>query len=147
MNSADLARFDRKIDKSGGCWTWTASLKPDGYGWFRLDGKVRLAHRVAYEAFIGPIPSGLELDHLCRNRRCVRPDHLEAVTHRENLLRGETITAAQVSRTHCPRGHGYDPENTYIGKNGSRSCRTCHRDYQRERQRKIRREQLEASHA
>ncbi|MGZ6854085.1 MAG: HNH endonuclease [Mycobacteriaceae bacterium] len=85
---------------------------------------------------VGPIPRGLELDHLCRNRRCVNPDHLEPVSHRENCHRAELgVAAADImrSRTHCPRGHKYDQSNTYRTPKGYRVCRTCHRDRERSR--------------
>ena len=107
-----------------GCWNWAGSLSRYGYG--RIRGKPeRLAHRVVYELLVGPIPEGLQLDHLCRNPRCVRPDHLEPVTHRENLLRGETFAARHAGKTHCPAGHPYDDANTYISKRGQRKCRKC----------------------
>ena len=76
---------------------------------------------------VGPIPDGLYLDHLCRVRDCVAPDHLEAVTNRENTVRGENFIARQVSTTHCPQGHLYDEANTYICGRGKRECRTCKR--------------------
>jgi hypothetical protein len=96
-----------------------------GYGGFR-DAKSRMvpAHRWAYETIVGSIPEGLELDHLCRNPSCVNPGHLEPVPHRENLARG----IGNGSKTHCPKGHAYSPENTYTGPNGNRGCRTCRRN-------------------
>lgn len=81
------------------------------------------AHRVAYEEIMGPVPEGLELDHLCRTRSCVNPSHLEPVTHRENMNRGDVATRR---KTHCPKGHPYDEENTGI-YNGYRNCRACAR--------------------
>ncbi|HEV2123202.1 MAG TPA: HNH endonuclease signature motif containing protein [Chloroflexota bacterium] len=85
------------------------------------------AHRWAYEALVGPIPTGTELDHLCRNPACVRPDHLEPVTHAENIRRGYAAKPRpRWTTTHCPRGHAYDEANSYIHpKTGLRSCRTC----------------------
>ena len=118
-------RFWPKVDKSEGCWNWTAAGNGTGYGVF-WDGKKNvLAHRFSYEMHAeSEIPEGLVIDHLCRNRSCIRPDHLEVVTQRVNLLRGETITADQVLRTHCPQGHVYDELNTII-RRGKRECRTC----------------------
>lgn len=127
-------RFLNKLDKDpNGCWIWTASIDRDGYGRFGVPGKTRsewrmfLAHRVSYETFVGPIPKGLELDHLCRVRACTNPDHLEPVTRSENLKRSPLMGEAQKSKTHCPHGHKYTPENTRLTTLGGRSCRTCER--------------------
>ena len=86
-----------------------------------------LAHRFAYETFVGPIPEGLTIDHLCRIRHCVNPEHLEAVTDRVNILRGEGISAQHARATHCPQGHPYDLINTYVAPDGDRDCRDCRR--------------------
>ena len=109
-----------------GCWVWTASLNTKGYGNYWTDGTCVGAHRYAYETIVGPVPEGLQLDHLCRNRNCVNPEHLEPVTCRENLLRGETIAASHAQRSHCKHGHELDDYNTYVyPKTGKRACRTC----------------------
>ena len=106
------------------CWQWTACTDSHGYGHFKVDGRGVGAHRFAYEYFVGPIPDGLELDHLCRVRNCVNPAHLEAVTHAENIRRGESPLAINAAKTHCLKGHPLDAENTYRWR-GGRHCRIC----------------------
>jgi hypothetical protein len=91
---------------------------------------------VAYELAIGPIPEGLTIDHLCRNRGCVNPAHLEAVTNRTNLLRGDGIAALNARKTHCKRGHEFTPENTYVWREGTRACRACHTAQEQARRQK-----------
>ena len=120
-------RFDAKWipEPNTGCWLWVGTTSPNGYGRFWSKGRLAYAHRHAYERWVGPIPDGLQLDHLCRVRCCVNPGHLEAVTCRENLLRGETFQAANAAKTHCIRGHEFTPENTHVRKGGGRDCRTC----------------------
>lgn len=114
------------VEKTDTCWLWRGSMwESTGYGRFWVDDKTVLVHRWSYEHHVGPIPKGKHLDHLCRVRNCVRPDHLEPVTARENLLRGETQAAKNAAKTHCPRGHPYDKTNTYIDCRGARSCITC----------------------
>jgi hypothetical protein len=120
-----IERFDEKrAIQPSGCWEWTAARLADGYGTFFDGEKVVLAHRWAYEHFVGPIPEGLALDHLCRNHGCVNPEHLEPVTWRTNTMRGETIPAAHAAKTHCPSGHAYDEDNT-LRYGGRRYCRAC----------------------
>lgn len=131
----DETRFWTKVDKAApnGCWVWTAATVK-GYGRFALAGMPgALAHRVSYTITRGPIPDGLTLDHLCRNRACVNPDHLEPVTVQVNTLRGEAVSARAARATHCPQGHPYDAENTWMEKGRKRHCRTCNRDRQRAR--------------
>jgi hypothetical protein len=137
-------RFMRKVIVGpGDCWSWTGCLDPKGYGRFHTRGTGRLAHRVAYELFVGPIPSGLTLDHTCHSsavsvcsggascvhRSCVNPEHLEAITQRENILRGRIVNHPTL--THCPQNHPYDDKNTYWREtpNGTptRHCRICSR--------------------
>jgi len=128
MTPMDFDRFTRKIStprEAGGCWIWTASATTDGYGTFRLNGRSQRAHRVSYVEYVGPIPAEKpQLDHLCRNRRCVRPDHLEPVTNQENADRGEPGKHNAI-KTHCPKGHEYTPENTRITRRGWRNCLAC----------------------
>ena len=121
-------RFDEKWipEPNTGCWLWTAAIAR-GYGVFWFEGRQGPAHRYAYERWAGPIPDGLQLDHLCRVRNCVNPNHLEPVTCRENLLRGETFNATNAARTHCPQGHEYDEKNTYVWRS-QRHCRPCRAD-------------------
>lgn len=107
------------------CWVSDRTAQPNGYTKMNAWGKVRLTHRVAYEAYIGPIPTGMQIDHLCGVRACCNPAHLEPVDCRTNLLRGDTITARQVLATHCPVGHPYDAPNTYLDPRGKRGCRAC----------------------
>jgi hypothetical protein len=112
-----------------GCWLWTGSTDPHGYGHIRGDWGHSLVatHRLAYELTVGPIPEGLQLDHLCRRPACCNPAHLEVVTQRENILRGEGLAAKAAKRTHCPQGHSYSGENLYITTRGTRVCRICSR--------------------
>ena len=132
MNHNTLARFNAKfsICPDTGCWLWTASIHPEGYGRF-WDGKVAKAHRVAHELFIGPIPDGLGIDHLCRVRHCVNPEHLEPVTWGENSRRGD-CGKHMADRTHCPREHEYNATNTRVNEKGHRVCIECKRRINRE---------------
>jgi hypothetical protein len=112
-------------DAPRGCWQWTGYLMPNGYARFSVAGERQYAHRVAYEAVHGPIPNRLVIDHLCRNRGCVNPDHLEAVTQRTNVLRGVSFAAARARQVRCLHGHRFTEANTYVAPNGTRKCRTC----------------------
>jgi len=104
-----------------GCWIWMRSMKPNGYG--HIPGGY--PHRVAYQALRGPIPEGLDIDHLCRVRCCVNPDHMEPVTRRENVLRGVGIPAINARKTHCPVGHLLSGNNLYARPDGGRDCKAC----------------------
>jgi hypothetical protein len=126
-----------------GCIEWTGYIDRHGYGRFgpggRDGGKVS-AHRWSYEHNVGPIPDGFQIDHLCRNRKCVNPDHLEPVTQRENILRGVGASAANARKSTCPAGHAYTDDNVYISPtDGSRNCRECMRERERNRPRRGRR--------
>jgi hypothetical protein len=121
-----MERINKSVAVSqNGCWIWTKRIDKHGYARTSVGSKAGLlAHRVAYEAAVGPIPTGLQLDHLCRTRRCVNPKHLEPVTLIENVLRGEGPSAINARKTHCPKGHPYNEANTYT-LNGCRYCRKC----------------------
>lgn len=114
-----------------GCWKYQGHHSDDGYATYKYNGRMWRVHRLTYTLVIGAIPAGRELDHTCRHRWCVNPYHLEPVTCRENLLRGNTIAAANARKTHCKRGHEFTPENTMIRQGNKRACRTCKREYGR----------------
>lgn len=123
-------RFFDKVVKTKKCWIWTAGKTSGGYGTFcTKEGKYKPigAHRFSYELANGKIPKGFDIDHLCRVRECVNPKHLEAVTRRENLIRGFGFAAANAKKTRCIRGHAFNEKNTLIRKNGTRRCRVCHK--------------------
>ena len=135
--------IDRFLDSispepNSGCWLWTKCGTHNGYGWIKRNGKHQYAHRTSYELFVGPIPEGLQIDHLCRVRCCVNPRHLEPVTRSENIRRGELVMRAKRrisftdGRTHCPHGHPWIKENWMFRKptahymRGHVQCRLCH---------------------
>lgn len=134
----ESARFWAFVDKSEKCWTWQGHRTASGYGTFSREGRrTEYAHRYAYMEAKGPIPDGLHLDHLCRNTPCVRPSHLEAVTPRENTLRGDGPTSKNARKTHCIRGHEFTPDNTYT-RGSRRECQECRRAADRERKDRMR---------
>lgn len=134
-----LERLLAKVDKNGPipeyapelgpCWIWTGAVlnkrSSHPYGQLNVSGRPNLTHRLMYEQMVGPIPDGLELDHLCRVPACCRPSHLEAVTHRENMRRSVGWPGMKARQTHCKRGHLFDEANTRIDKDGNRQCRAC----------------------
>lgn len=143
-------RFWAKVDKCGeipdfaphlgNCWVWTgATLKGHGQFYRNPEEGLTYAHVWSYEQVYGKVPKGLEIDHLCRVRGCVRPTHLEAVTHQENMLRSFTVGAVSVRENKCRAGHEYTPENTYVRLDGGgRMCRECARRRNNERRQRLR---------
>lgn len=133
VNFGDQRLPDRFWDKTipcpmSGCWLWIASVSvtgSDGYGQFFYGGKLNRAHRVSYSVLVGEIPAGLEIDHLCRNTRCVNPAHLEPVTGWENTKRGTGPFARFAKQTHCEHGHPFSGSNLKIDSKGHRFCREC----------------------
>jgi hypothetical protein len=125
-------QFWDSVDASGDCWVWTRSDNGHGYGVMESKDGDRMAHRMSWEILVGPIPEGLTLDHLCRNRRCVNPDHLEPVTRGENVLRGVGPAAMHARQTQCVNGHAFTEDNIYHWR-GARYCRACRRQMDRDR--------------
>lgn len=127
-------KFLSKVRQGPDCWEWAGWKERDGYGvqWVTGVGN-RRAHRIAYELWVGPIPDGLTLDHLCRNRGCVNPAHLEPVTSVENVARGDTPSVRNRAKTHCDHGHEFTPATTYARAGGKRECKVCVRDRMRAR--------------
>lgn len=128
LTDETMRNFWTKVDMSGECWLWTAAKERSGYGLWsppKATGlRMSVAHRFAYMHKVGPIPKGLDLDHLCKNKSCVNPGHLEPVTHQENVRR------AHAHRTHCKQGHERTPENWVERANGHYYCRACSRERQ-----------------
>ena len=124
-----VVRFWAKVNKTENCWIWTASTNGQGYGCFRIDGKTRRAHGIAWALANGPVSVGLELDHLCRNPSCVRPSHLEPVTHKVNMLRGKNVATENIKKKVSKCGEPFD----HINKYGHRACHNCLRIKDRRR--------------
>lgn len=128
-----IERFNAKVQpRATGCIEWTGGKTTTGYGVFYTEeGRLTMAHRWAYAHSVGPVPDGMSIDHLCRNRACVNPGHLEPVTQRTNLLRGRTVPAANAAKTHCPKSHPLSGPNLYVDPQGGRRCRICRRENNR----------------
>lgn len=124
-----MDKFINKIEKTESCWNWIGEIKNTGYGSFYEKGKSYAAHRLVYEALVKKIPFGKVIDHLCRNRRCVNPDHLEVVSSTENILRGNWMSGINVRKKECKHGHPFSIENTIFRKRENskywRVCREC----------------------
>ena len=139
MTGPEQERFWAKVNKDGpgGCWLWTGSrnIRRGGYGQFKLRGRTRRAHIVAFEELIGPVPDGMQLDHRCNVTDCVRPasDHVRPEAAPDNNARSNSRSAVAARATVCPNGHPYDGENLYRRPDGRRECRTCSTQRQRER--------------
>lgn len=125
------ARIFRQLveNPATGCWEWTGSLHPSGYGRVVVGARRFQTHRWVWTFLCGEIPTGLQLDHLCRNRICCNPEHLEPVDNRTNSLRSTGVTARNAVKTHCAQGHAFDEANTVLDR-GKRACLTCRRERQ-----------------
>ena len=135
LTTTQLENFWSRVDKSSDCWLWTGSINRDGYGNVGISGQSYLTHRVAYTAIKGEIPPMLVIDHLCRVRNCVNPEHLEAVTNRENIARGfpgRTKTPPGEERVTCKLGHRLTGYNAMTDGRGYVRCRECYRRYMRD---------------
>ena len=129
-------RFWSKVDKNGpnGCWIWTDALSKSGYAYIRSGSRTfPVCHRLSYEKMVGPIPSGMVLDHLCNNKACVNPSHLQPTTPKENVLRANSWSGRNHAKQFCPRGHPLSGDNLSLGqlRRGRRVCRTCFNAWQR----------------
>lgn len=128
MSNNRYADIQKYVEKTSTCWNWTGTKDRDGYGRVRWQGKMHGAHRIFYTQEIGEIPKGLVINHMCRNTSCVNPLHLEATTHKHNILTGVSMSAINARRTHCVNGHEFNKENTHIMKvTGYRVCIPCRR--------------------
>lgn len=124
-----MDKYAERIDRTPTCHIWLGAINPYGYGLIFIEGKHKQAHRVAYEAVNGEIPQGMIINHLCRVRNCVNAEHLEATTHRRNILTGISPSAINSRKTHCKAGHEYNEANTRITPRGWRVCRICARKW------------------
>lgn len=135
-------RFEKFLCYTGDCIVWTGFLDKDGYGIFRADPHIenkRMAHRFSYEQLSGPIPRGMVINHLCRNRSCVNAGRLEVVTNAENILHVSSLNIAKLNKdkTHCKRGHAFTPDNLLPSIKTGRACKICRRNFEKNCRRKI----------
>jgi len=128
-----IKRFWSKVEFTPSCWNWVGTKYYNGYGDFSIRLNRFLAHRFVYELLVGKIPDGLTIDHLCKNTLCVNPNHLDVVPIKENLRRGNSASALNAVKTHCPQGHEYTEKNTHMDSKGKRHCRICAAFQARER--------------
>lgn len=126
-------RFIEKVAFGTDCFFWMGARVPDGYGMIQVGDRMKRASRVAYELYVGNIPDKFTIDHLCRNRACVNPQHLEAVSNKVNILRGIGPTATNAAKTHCKRGHEFNETNTMRFRTNKRHCRICRNNHQKAR--------------
>jgi hypothetical protein len=137
---SDLLRFWERVRRTDGCWLWTGATNVGGYGRFNIYGRTIAAHRLSYEATVGPIGPGLQIDHLCRNKLCVNPAHLEPVTQQENNRRSYSPSAVNARKTRCQHGHEMAGANLWVNpKTGYRQCRQCNNARRRASRKRTRR--------